>query len=772
MIARLQLSFLLPPLSPFLLLAAFLPSSILGQPAASSPRAPLTTIPAVRSLGPERAESGALPVKLRGVVTFVSSSRDSFKIHDGAAGIGVSLPETVPCPAVGDLVDVDGATKTVDVQNRRYPHIEGHSVSVAGTASLPAPIPVSVTNLASFAHYDQWVSVEGVVVMWTFKASALSVMITGPETWAVVHVQNFRAGDFPAGLHGARIRITGVNMGLSHSQSDTLIAPGPEHLEILKPGRRHIFDLPLTPMADVAARRVPLAERVRIRGVVTATTGRQIVCLRDGDSAVCVGLEHGWLRSSSKGHLYADGGSLPDLVPGDEVEVVGSRWTPTVDSRENGFSLHLGHVRIIGSQPAPEPIHASLAAIAGGALTHHLVQIRARLVHQDQFPAHRNQWRSTLILDAGGVRLPATLQSRSKIPFPDLKLNDELLVTGLVDPATASAVRQLWLVSPSDVVSLGLSPAVRRRQIWLWTGAVTLIAAVAAVWITTLHRSLRRQALAESTIKDLNQTLEKRVHDRTVELHQTQADLKRALEQERELGELKSRFVTMVSHEFRTPLGIIMSAIELMRHYGDRLPAAQKSELQEDIHSATRLMAGLMEQVLVLGRVEAGKLGYRPLPIDIDTLARKLSDEALSATSHRCPILWQPSGDLSGASADEALIRHIFSNLVTNAVKYSPEGSPVLLSARRDGTDIIFEVRDQGIGIPPEDLPQLFDAFFRCRNVGDIPGTGLGLVIVKRCVDLHGGSIQLASQPGAGTSFTVRLPAFAAPPQTSAAPAA
>jgi PAS domain S-box-containing protein len=278
--------------------------------------------------------------------------------------------------------------------------------------------------------------------------------------------------------------------------------------------------------------------------------------------------------------------------------------------------------------------------------------------------------------------------------------------------------------------------------------------------VVTIHNDITETKRAEEAMLAINQTLEKRVNERTQELSVAQTEITRALEHERELGELKSRFVTMVSHEFRTPLGIIMSAIELMRHYDERLPAEQRRELCEDIFSATRLMASLMEQVLVLGRVEAGKLGCRPTPLDVEVLAGKLTDESLSATNRKCPLMWRHDGSLAGARADEALIRHIFSNLITNAVKYSPEGKPVEFTARRDGKHAIFQVIDQGIGIPPEDQAHLFEAFFRCSNVGEIPGTGLGLLIVKRCVDLHGGSIQMESVVGKGTTFTVRLPLY------------
>ena len=229
---------------------------------------------------------------------------------------------------------------------------------------------------------------------------------------------------------------------------------------------------------------------------------------------------------------------------------------------------------------------------------------------------------------------------------------------------------------------------------------------------------------------------------------------------EREVSELKSRFVTTVSHEFRTPLGITMSAVELLRHYEDRLPPEEKTQLYDDIHSATRNMASLMEQVLVLGRVDAGKLAYHPAPLDLDILARKLTDESHSATNRKCLIEWTAENDLSAAAADEALLRHIFSNLLSNGVKYSPANATIHFRARREGPMAVFSVQDQGIGIPAADLPNLFEAFQRGSNVGEIPGTGLGLVIIKRCVDLHQGSIQVQSEPGTGTTFTVRVPAF------------
>ena len=252
----------------------------------------------------------------------------------------------------------------------------------------------------------------------------------------------------------------------------------------------------------------------------------------------------------------------------------------------------------------------------------------------------------------------------------------------------------------------------------------------------------------------------RRNHVTTAALSKAQSELTRALDQERELGELKSRFVTMVSHEFRTPLGIIMSAVELLQHYSDRLPDDEKQRQLQEIQSSTKHMGGLMEQVLLLGRAEAGKLTCKPLPLDIACFAERIIDETQSISNRKCPIILQTKGDITNASADEALLRHILGNLIANAVKYSPDGSEVVLRIHRAGNEVHFDVIDCGIGIPEKDRARLFEAFHRCSNVGDTPGTGLGLVIVKRCVDLHGGSMDVASTPGRGTTFTVRLPLF------------
>ncbi len=246
------------------------------------------------------------------------------------------------------------------------------------------------------------------------------------------------------------------------------------------------------------------------------------------------------------------------------------------------------------------------------------------------------------------------------------------------------------------------------------------------------------------------------------ERKRAEAELHKAVAREKELGQLRSNFVSMVSHEFRTPLGIIMSSAEILADYLDQLGPEEREQQLWSISRNAKRMGDMMEEVLVLSRLDAGKMEFKPRPLDLGGLCVRLVDEVLSATDRRCPIELHPDGIAREAKADEGLMRSIFLNLLTNAVKYSEAGEPVVFELRREGTDAICLIRDRGIGILPEDREWLFNAFQRGRNVGQRPGTGLGLVIVKRCVDLHGGTIELDSMPGNGTTVMVRLPLFAA----------
>lgn len=239
---------------------------------------------------------------------------------------------------------------------------------------------------------------------------------------------------------------------------------------------------------------------------------------------------------------------------------------------------------------------------------------------------------------------------------------------------------------------------------------------------------------------------------------QSEAEMREALEQQKALNELRSRFVAMTSHEFRTPLAAILSAEQLLRHYGDRLPQAERLETLDSIHAGVQRMSRMMDRVLLLGRADAQMLEFDPQMVDLPALCRQLVDEARAQDSAgRCEVLVEWGAGVGPGLYDEKLLRHIFGNLLSNAIKYSPQGGTVRFVVERDAGDTVFRVMDQGIGIPAEEIPHLFESFHRASNVGAIQGTGLGLAIVKNAVQTHGGTIEVDSELGRGTAFTVRL---------------
>lgn len=251
------------------------------------------------------------------------------------------------------------------------------------------------------------------------------------------------------------------------------------------------------------------------------------------------------------------------------------------------------------------------------------------------------------------------------------------------------------------------------------------------------------------------------------ERKQAETEILNALAKEKELGDLKSRFISVTSHEFRTPLTTIMSTAELLEHY-----EWTKQEEVEQLHliqDAVEQMLQLLEDILLIGTADAGQLRFNPEPLDLNEFCQHLVSQIeqganFKVTNSDETILNQALINLiclEGtflACMDKKLLRQLLFNLLSNAIKYSPYGGTIELKLASQGDQAIFQIQDQGLGIPKEDQPRLFEFFHRAKNVGAIAGTGLGLAIVKQCVDIHGGSITVDSEVGVGTRFTVTLP--------------
>ncbi|MBD2742903.1 PAS domain S-box protein [Coleofasciculus sp. FACHB-1120] len=231
-----------------------------------------------------------------------------------------------------------------------------------------------------------------------------------------------------------------------------------------------------------------------------------------------------------------------------------------------------------------------------------------------------------------------------------------------------------------------------------------------------------------------------------------------ALEKEKELHELKSRFVSMTSHEFRTPLATILFSAGLLENYGFKWTEDKKKIHLHRIQTAVQRMNGMLDEVLLIGKTEAGKTEFNPAPIELETFCQDLVAEMQLTAGDRHSLIFTSKGACPAASIDEKLLRHILSNLLSNGIKYTPGGGIIKCELTCHNGEATFQIKDQGIGIPPQDRQRLFETFHRASNVGNIPGTGLGLAIIKKFVDLHKGQITVESEVGVGTTFTIKLP--------------
>ncbi len=268
--------------------------------------------------------------------------------------------------------------------------------------------------------------------------------------------------------------------------------------------------------------------------------------------------------------------------------------------------------------------------------------------------------------------------------------------------------------------------------------------------------TLRKQA--EDDLYRINAELEQRVADRTRELEQAGQSVKEALEKERELNALKSRFLSMASHEFRTPLSTIMSSVDLIAKHAGAVPEDKVGRHVARIRSKVRELTGILNDFLSLDKLEQGRTTVNPSPFDIVHLCIDLLEEMRPMARPGQELGYDHEGDERQLTQDRQMLANVISNLVTNAIKYSPENAPIQLRTRiRDGM-LQLEVQDQGIGIPLDDQEHLFERFFRAGNVVNVQGTGLGLNIVRKYLELMQGSIAFESHEGKGTTFFVVLP--------------
>ncbi len=227
---------------------------------------------------------------------------------------------------------------------------------------------------------------------------------------------------------------------------------------------------------------------------------------------------------------------------------------------------------------------------------------------------------------------------------------------------------------------------------------------------------------------------------------------------EREVLELKERFISNVSHEFRTPLTVILAAKGALERYYDRMPPDRRQQHFQMIEDQVVFVTQLLDDVLTIGKARSGKLAFNPIRLNLATFCRKFFEQMEMTDDGRHTFIFSDDVQVEEILGDEHLLQHILVNLLSNAIKYSPEGGEIRLELKQEADAAVMQISDQGIGIPEADQAHLFEPFQRASNTGSIKGTGLGLAIVKESVEAHGGSIRCDSEVGRGTRFCIHLP--------------
>ncbi|MBA4302449.1 MAG: hybrid sensor histidine kinase/response regulator [Cyclobacterium sp.] len=264
----------------------------------------------------------------------------------------------------------------------------------------------------------------------------------------------------------------------------------------------------------------------------------------------------------------------------------------------------------------------------------------------------------------------------------------------------------------------------------------------------------------EKELQNLNNELEEKVKQRTFELYEANKELTRALEKEREINELKSRIVLNVSHGFKTPLTSILSSAQLLQIYAEKdHPFKQKiTKHAFKIEHSVRALNNLLTSVLFFGKADENKLEFKPKKIFSGAFVKELLDTVKAGIDNDVKIKSDIGEMPKTITSDPELLYQVFENLLSNAVKYSKDGKEVEFKIAYSDNKLQAIVSDKGIGIPKSEQSKLFERFFRAGNVGIIEGSGLGLSIVKKCLDVLQGEITFESEVNKGTTFQITIP--------------
>jgi PAS domain S-box-containing protein len=257
--------------------------------------------------------------------------------------------------------------------------------------------------------------------------------------------------------------------------------------------------------------------------------------------------------------------------------------------------------------------------------------------------------------------------------------------------------------------------------------------------------------------EDLNTSI-RNLENEIKERKKAEEEARKALEKERELNELKSRFVSIASHEFRTPLSTILSSVSLVEQYKERGELDKINKHTQRVRSSVNHLTAILNDFLSLGKLEEGKVEVKAEPVDLQSLCADIHEEIRVQLKPGQEIIVSCAMADEQVLTDPRILRNILFNLLSNAIKYSDQGKKIHLDIKQSRSSYEISITDEGIGIPESDKKHLFDRFFRASNASNIPGTGLGLNIVRRYVELLRGSITFVSEYNKGTTFIINIP--------------
>ena len=709
-----------------------------AQPA---PNLVLTNVRQVLELGNDPARHSNVTARVRGQVTFALHNRTSLFFQDGSNGLFAIYRGAITNLAPGTWIELEGPPAAGPLA----PYLNSVRLTVLGPGVVPEPWRAHSDQLVVGEHHARFVVVRGRVRDLTTSWGNFTLLLGDETRTFQAQIRVGKEFHLPHHWLDAEVEVRGVCWTATDARSRpygfTLYAADTNFITLLQPGNADAFDRPLVPLHEVLALRTNRPARVRTQGVVTHFSTLGQFYIQDGDAVAQV------LTLAPLNQADQDGESIPRSRPvalraGDRVEVVGA---PAL----NGSITSLGHAEYrrtgTGTLAAPRPV--KVEELMAGQHHARLVRLTARVLDREAIRSGPLIL-ERIILQTGDHVFTAAMDNPDSVALP-LQKNGYAELTGLNIPQAGrwKTVHSFMLLlrDVRDIRPVP-PPAWWERRETVQTVAISGgILLLAAVWIFGQRRHLLRLRASEREV---------------AEREQAETGLRQALAAEKELHELKGSFVSMVSHEFRTPLEVILSSSNILDRYLDRLAPEKRAAQLRAIRKSVHRMNDLIDDVLLLGKFDASGLSCTPAPVDLAAFCRRVANEISSASAREGVIKVTVEGLEGEATADEGLLHHMLGNLLGNAVKYSPPGRRVDLLVTRAGVDAQFIVRDRGCGIPVADQARLFTAFYRGSNVGQTPGSGLGLVITKRCVELHGGTIACASEQDVGTTFTVTLPLF------------